>query len=82
MGYYHLKTHMFSINMGGCDIMLGVKWLRMLNWVIIGFKELYMIFEKDSHTHTPWAIKAIPPYITTYHSMENLLKKLHYGIIS
>ena len=23
MGDYHLKTHMFSINMGGCDIVLG-----------------------------------------------------------
>jgi len=25
MGDYHLKTHMFVINMGGCDIALGVE---------------------------------------------------------
>ena len=23
VGDYHLKTHMFSIDMGGCDIVLG-----------------------------------------------------------
>ena len=25
IGQYHLKSHMFSIDMGGCDIVLGVK---------------------------------------------------------
>ena len=25
MGEYHLKIHMFPINMGGCDIVLGVE---------------------------------------------------------
>ena len=24
---YQLKTHMFAIHMGGCDIVLGVDWL-------------------------------------------------------
>lgn len=27
MGDYHLKTHMFSIEMGGYDIFLGAKWM-------------------------------------------------------
>jgi hypothetical protein len=27
MSDYSLKTHMFSIKMGGCDIVLGVEWL-------------------------------------------------------
>jgi hypothetical protein len=27
LGDYYLKTHMFSIEMGGCDIALGVEWL-------------------------------------------------------
>ena len=30
MGDYHLKTHMFTIEMGGCDIILGAEWLRTL----------------------------------------------------
>jgi hypothetical protein len=25
VGEYHLKTHMFSIEMGGCDTVLGVE---------------------------------------------------------
>ena len=28
MGDYHLKTHMFVIDMGGCDIVLGVMALH------------------------------------------------------
>ena len=45
MGDYHLKTHMFSINMGGCDIVLGVEWLRTLGLITMDFHELYMIFK-------------------------------------
>ena len=30
MGDYHLKTHMFSIDIGGCDIDLGNEWIRNL----------------------------------------------------
>ena len=37
MGYYHLKTHMFAINMGGCDIVLGVEWLRTLGPITMDF---------------------------------------------
>lgn len=51
MGDYHLKTHKFSINMGGCDIMLGVEWLSTLGPVTMDFKDLYMIFMKGYHTH-------------------------------
>jgi hypothetical protein len=28
IGQYHLKSHMFSIDMGGCDIVLGVTHSR------------------------------------------------------
>jgi hypothetical protein len=27
IGDYHLKSHMFAIDMGGCDIVLGADWL-------------------------------------------------------
>ena len=51
MGDYHLKTRMFSIDMGGCDIMLGFEWLRNMGLITTDFQELYMRFVKDSHTY-------------------------------
>ena len=41
---YHLKTHMFAIDMGGCDVVLGVEWLHTLGLVTMDSKELYLIF--------------------------------------
>lgn len=38
MGFYHLKTHMYAINMGGCDIVLGEEWLGILGLVTMDFK--------------------------------------------
>ena len=51
MGDYHPKTYMFAIDMGGYDIVLGFEWLWTLRIVTMEFKELYMIFVKDFHTH-------------------------------
>jgi len=45
MGHYQLKTHMFSIDMGGCDIVLGVEWLRTLGPILMDFKALTMQFQ-------------------------------------
>jgi hypothetical protein len=45
MGYFSLKMHMFSIEMSGCDIVLGVECLRTLGSITIYFFELYMSFE-------------------------------------
>jgi len=42
IGDYHLKSHIFVINMGGCDIVLGAKWLRTLGPIFMDFKELTM----------------------------------------
>jgi hypothetical protein len=39
---FHLKSHMFSIDMGGCNIVLGVDWLRTLGPILIDFKGLTM----------------------------------------
>jgi hypothetical protein len=44
IGQYNLKSHMFFINMGGCDIVLGSKWLRTLGPILVDFKELTMQF--------------------------------------
>jgi hypothetical protein len=45
IGEYHLKSHMFVINMGGCDIVLGAEWLRTLGPILMDFKELTMQFD-------------------------------------
>jgi hypothetical protein len=47
IGDYHLKYHMFSIDMGGCDIVLGVDWLRTLGPILMYFKELTMQFDQE-----------------------------------
>jgi hypothetical protein len=44
MGDYHLKNHMFSISMGGCDIVLSVEWLLTLGPITMDYQYLYMIF--------------------------------------
>jgi hypothetical protein len=45
IGDYHLKTHMFFIDMGGCDIVLGADWLRTLGPILMDFNELTMQFD-------------------------------------
>jgi hypothetical protein len=42
IGDYHLKSHMFSIDMGGCDIVLGADRLRTVGPILMDFKELTM----------------------------------------
>jgi hypothetical protein len=46
---YHLKSHMFVIDMGGCDIMLGADWLRTMGPILIDFKDLTMQFDQEGH---------------------------------
>ena len=55
-----MKTCMFSIDMGGCDIVLCAKWLRTLGPITMDFQDLYMRFVKDSHTYLLQGIKATP----------------------
>jgi hypothetical protein len=38
IGDYSLKSHMFSIEMGGCDIVLGVEWLHTLGPITMDFQ--------------------------------------------
>jgi hypothetical protein len=47
IGDYHLKSHMFAINMGGCDIVLGAYWLRTLGPILMDFKDLTMQFDQE-----------------------------------
>jgi hypothetical protein len=36
---------MFSIDMGGCEIVLGEKWLRTIGPITMDFKDLTMQFK-------------------------------------
>lgn len=44
VGDYYLKTQMFAIDVGGCDIAFGEEWLCTLGLVTMDFKELYLSF--------------------------------------
>jgi hypothetical protein len=66
---------MFSIQMGGYDVVLGEYWLQTLGLVTMEFQELYIIFNKSGHKHTLKWIKPNSFEIISIHHMEKLLKK-------
>jgi hypothetical protein len=82
IGDYHLKSHMFAIDMGGCDIVLVVDWLRTLGPILMDFKDLTMQFDQEGHQYKFQGITASSPKIISSHCMENLLKKGHFGVIA
>jgi hypothetical protein len=47
IAHYHLKYHMFSIDMGGCNIFLGAKWFHTLGPITMDFKDLTILFQHD-----------------------------------
>jgi hypothetical protein len=82
IGDYHLKSHMFSIDMGGCDIVLGADWLRTLGPILMDFKALTMQFDQEGHQYKFQGITAGLPEVISSHRMERLLKKGHSGVIA
>ena len=82
IGDYNLKSHMFSIDMGGCDIVLGAEWLKTLGPILMDFKELTMQFDQEGQQYKFQGITTGFPEIISSHRMENLLKKGHFGVIS
>jgi hypothetical protein len=82
ISYYHLKSHMFIIDMGGCDIVLGEDWLRTLGPILMDFKKLTMQFDQKGHQYKFQGITIGSPEVISSHRMENLLKKGHSGVIS
>jgi hypothetical protein len=76
IGDYHLKSHMFVIDMGGCDIMLGAEWLRNLGMILMDFKELTIQIDQEGQQYKLQGITVGSPDIISSHSMEKLLKKV------
>jgi hypothetical protein len=82
IGDYHLKYHMFSIEIGSCDIVLGADWLRTLGPIFMDFKELTIQFDQEGQEYKFQGITVGSPEIVNSHHMEMLLKKSHSGVIS
>jgi hypothetical protein len=82
IGNYQPKYHMFSIDMGGCDIVLGVEWLRTLVPILLDFKELTMQFQHEGKRYQFQSLTIGSPDIISSHHMEKVLKKVHSGIIA
>jgi hypothetical protein len=82
IGQYHMKSHMFSIDMGGCDIVLGAEWLNTLGPILMDFKELIMQFDQEGQQYKFQGIIVSSLEIISSHRMETMLKKGHSGIIS
>jgi hypothetical protein len=82
IGHYHLKSHMFSIDMGGCEIVLGVEWFHTLGPILMVFKELTMKFQQDGKRYQFQGLTVGSPKIISSLHMENLLEKGHSSIIT
>jgi hypothetical protein len=82
IGFYHLKSHMFSIDMGGFDIMLGADWLKNLGPILMDFNELTMKFDHEGQKYKFQGIIVGSPEIISSHHMEKMLKKGHSDVIS
>jgi hypothetical protein len=82
IGDYHLKSHMFSIDMGSYDIVLGADWLRTLGPILMDFQNLTMQFDQGCHQYKFQGITIGSPEVISSHCMEKLLKKGHSSVIS
>jgi hypothetical protein len=82
IGDYHLKSHMFAIDMGVCDIVLGAVWLRTLGPILMDFKALTMQFDQEGHQYKFQGITDGSFEVISSHHMENILKKGHSGVIA
>jgi hypothetical protein len=76
IGDYHPKSHMFAIDMGGCDIVLGADWLRTLGPILMDFQNITMQFDQGRHQYKFQGITVASPEVISSHHMEKLLKKV------
>lgn len=72
---------MFSIDMGGRDIVLGVEWLYTLGTITMDFKKLTMGFQHDGKRYQFQGITTGSPEIINSQIMDKILKKVHSNII-
>jgi len=81
MGEYVLTNPMFSIPMGGVDVVLGVQWLQSLGTIAFNFQELFMKISAKEKEVELMGIAGKPGKIISSNSMTKLLKKEQRGIL-
>ena len=79
---YNLCSNMFSMSLGGCDVIMGAQWLRTLGPVLWDFVELWMQFLVNGKKHTFNGLQPRSLGIICSHCMEKILKKNSHGVIT
>ena len=57
IGDYILCSDMFSLPLGGCDVVLGAQWLCTLIPILWYFAKLSMQFSINGTKHTLWGLQ-------------------------
>ena len=60
MGKYHLKSHMFAIEMSDFHVFLGAYLLCTLGLIMMDFKDLYMTFAKEGKNISSIGLHLVP----------------------
>ncbi|CAB4313151.1 unnamed protein product [Prunus armeniaca] len=81
IGTYIYTSDMFALPLGGCDIVLGVQWLRTLCPILWDFKRLTMKFWHGNEQICLSSSKPHPSQPISCHQMDKLLQSGYYGVI-
>ena len=82
IGDYNLRSNMFSMPLGGCDVILGTQWLHTLGPILWDFAELWMHFLVNGKKHTFNGLQPGSLSIINSHHMETIRKNNSHGIIT
>ncbi|CAL8175631.1 unnamed protein product [Prunus armeniaca] len=81
IGTYVYTSDMFALPLGGCDIVLGVQWLRTLGPILWDFERLTTKFWHGNKQICLSSSKPQPPQPISCHQMDKLLHSGCYGVI-
>ena len=73
---------MFSMPLGGCDVILGTQWLCTLGPILWDFAELWMQFSVNGNKHKFNGLQPGSLGIISSHRMEKILKTNSHGVIA
>ena len=82
MGDYNLRSDMFSLTLGGCDVVLGAQWLHILGPILWDCAEILMQFSINGTKHTLWVLQPGSLSLISSHQIEKLLKKSSQCVIA
>ncbi|KAM1132447.1 hypothetical protein FF1_046837 [Malus domestica] len=75
LGGYTCSVDLYSLPLGGCDLVLGVQWLSSISPVLWDFHHLTMAFTKDNQ-HYQLFHSAAPPSLIQEVSLQHLEKEV------